>query len=141
MAGQWFALPKLFTASVNEGYQVIRSDDALLQFKNKQSWTFRLIPKTATITGLVSLSLDPASLDGDFLRIKYHKDQANDKDYSHEGLGFTFKKWQADNVAKHMDAPELKEFEADRDAAKEHVRKYGTGTEEGDAPKQDFTKQ
>lgn len=36
MAGQWFALPKLFKASVNEGYQVIRSDDEMIQFKNKQ---------------------------------------------------------------------------------------------------------
>lgn len=36
MAGQWFALPKLFNASVNEGYQVIRSDDEMIQFKNKQ---------------------------------------------------------------------------------------------------------
>jgi len=140
MAGQWFALPKLFKASINESYQVIRSDDELIQFKNKQSWTFRLIPKTATITGLVSLSLDPATKDSDFMQIKYHKDQANDKDYSHDGLGFSFKKWQADNVVKHMDAPELKEFEADKSAAKEHVRKYGTGTEEGDAPKSDFTK-
>lgn len=33
--------------------------------------------------------------------MKYHKDQANDKDYSHEGVGFSFKKWQADHVAKH----------------------------------------
>lgn len=139
MAGQWFALPKLFNASVNESYEVIRSDHDLIQFKNKQSWTFRGIPKTATITGLVSLSLDPATRDSDFIQIKYHKDQANEKDYSHEGLGFSFKKWQADNVVKHLDAPELKEFEADKDAAKEHVRKYGTGTEDGNAPKRDFT--
>ena len=73
------------------------------------------------------------------MQIKYHKDQANEKDYSHEGLGFSFKKWQADNVVKHMDAPELKEFEADKSANKEEVRKYGTGTEKGDAPKHDFT--
>jgi hypothetical protein len=139
MAGQWFALPKLFKASINESYEVIRSDDELIQFKNKQSWTFRLIPKTATITGLVSLSLDPATKDRDFMQIKYHKDQANEKDYSHEGLGFSFKKWQADNVVKHMDAPELKEFEQDKEAGKEHVKKYGTGKEEGDAPMRDFT--
>ncbi|KAF3035884.1 hypothetical protein E8E11_004566 [Didymella keratinophila] len=139
MAGQWFALPKLFKASTNESYEVIRSDDDLIQFKNKQSWTFRGIPKTATITGLVSLSLDPATRDTDFMQIKYHKDQANEKDYSHEGLGFSFKKWQADNVVKHMDTPELKEFEADKDAAKQHIRKYGTGKEEGDTPKRDFT--
>ncbi|ORY13373.1 hypothetical protein BCR34DRAFT_535606 [Clohesyomyces aquaticus] len=139
MAGQWFALPKLFKSSVNEGYQVIRSDDEIIQFKNKQSWTFRLLPKTATITGLVSLSLDPATRDSEFVQIKYHKDQANDKDYSHEGLGFVFKKWQADNVVKHMDAPELEEFEKDKQAGKERVRKYGKGKEEGRAPMRDFT--
>ncbi|KAB2111603.1 hypothetical protein AG0111_0g2413 [Alternaria gaisen] len=138
MAGQWFALPKLFNASINESYQVIRSDDDVIQFKNKQSWTFRLIPKTATITGLVTLSLDPATKDSEFMQIKYHKDQANDKDYSHEGVGFSFKKWQADNVVKHMDTPELKEFEQDKGANKEHVRKYGSGKEEGNAPKKDF---
>lgn len=139
MAGQWFALPKLFKASINESYEVIRSDDDMIQFKNKQSWTFRGIPKTATITGLVSLSLDPATRDSEFMQIKYHKDQANEKDYSHEGLGFSFKKWQADNVVQYLDMPELKEFEADKNAAKEHVRKYGTGKEKGNAPKRDFT--
>jgi hypothetical protein len=70
--------------------------------------------------------------------VKYHKDQANDKDYSHEGLGFSFKKWQADTVMKHMDSEEVKYFEKDKGAAKEPVRKYGTGDEKGDAPKQSF---
>ena len=91
MAGQWFALPKLFNGSKCERYQIVRNDKDLIQFRNEQSWTFKVIPKTATINALVSLSLDPASLDTDFIRVKYHKDQANDKDYSHEGLGFTFK--------------------------------------------------
>lgn len=36
MAGQWFALPKLFKDSKNEGYQVVRSDDEVIQFKNEQ---------------------------------------------------------------------------------------------------------
>jgi hypothetical protein len=84
MAGQWFALPKLFNESKNEGYEVIKDDRDLIQFKNEQSWTFRGIPKTATINALVSLSLDPATVDSDFIQVKYHKDQANDKDYSHE---------------------------------------------------------
>jgi len=114
MAGHWFALPKLFKSSVNEGYEVIRSDDEMIQFKNKQAWTFRFIPKTATITSLVSLVLDPSTRDSDFMQIKYHKDQTNEKDYSHEGLGFRFKKWQADNVVKFLNAPELKEFEGDK---------------------------
>ncbi|KAF1980516.1 hypothetical protein BU23DRAFT_576422 [Bimuria novae-zelandiae CBS 107.79] len=139
MAGQWFALPKLFKSSINESYEVIRSDDEMIQLKNKQSWTFKLIPKTATTTSLVSLSLDLATKDSEFMQIKDHMDQANDKDYSQEGLGFGFKKWQADNVVKYMDAPELKGFEQDKGAAKEHVRKHGTGTEEGAAPKKDLT--
>lgn len=152
MAGQWFALPKLFKASKNEGYQIVRSDDEVIQFKNEQvgfsyfqcliptntlkSWTFKIIPKTATINALVALSLDPETVHSDFIRVKYHKDQVNDKDYSHEGLGFTFKKWQADNVMKHMDSPEVAQFEADKNAGKEHVRKYGDG--KGEAPEKNL---
>ncbi|KAJ9647576.1 hypothetical protein H2204_000205 [Knufia peltigerae] len=136
MAGQWFALPKLFDESKNLGYEVVRNDRDLIQFKNEQSWTFRGIPKTAVINALVSLSLDPDTLDSDFVRVKYHKDQANEKDYSHEGLGFNFKKWQADNVMKHMDSREVELFVADKDAAKTAPNKYGDGVR--DAPKKDF---
>ncbi|KAF2158420.1 hypothetical protein M409DRAFT_61670 [Zasmidium cellare ATCC 36951] len=138
MAGQWFALPRLFKASNNEGYEIIKNDPDLIQFKNEQSWTFKIIPKTATINALVSLALEPGSEEAGFVRVKYHKDQANDKDYSHEGVGFSFKKWQADQVAKNMSAEEVKYFEKDRVAGKEEVRKYGTGAEEGDAPKKEF---
>ncbi|KAI4154051.1 MAG: hypothetical protein LQ340_001925 [Diploschistes diacapsis] len=141
MAGQWFALPKLFRASRCDAYQVVLNDRDLIQFRNQQTWTPRGLPggiATTTINALVSLSLDPASLDTDFVRVKYHKDQANDKDYSHEGLGFSFKKWQADNVMKHMDSPEVREFEADKGAAKEHVRKYGSGASDGQAPTKDL---
>ncbi|KAF2668114.1 hypothetical protein BT63DRAFT_415615 [Microthyrium microscopicum] len=144
MAGQWFALPKLFSKSINNGYEIIKSDDEMIQFKNDQTWEFRIPPlpakmKTARVTGLVSLVLDPETKDSEFMQIKYHKDQANEKDYSHEGIGFHFKKWQADQVAKHMDAPEVKEFEADKSAAKEPVTQHGTGKEEGNAPKKDFS--
>ena len=97
-----------------------------------------MIPKTATINALVSLSLSPDTIDSDFIQIKYHKDQANDKDYSHEGLGFSFKKWQADTVVKHMDAPELQMFEADKEAGKVNVKKHGSGGKEGNAPVKDL---
>ncbi len=164
MAGQWYALPKLFKDSKNESYEIVKNDPLLIQFKNEQvrspipshspptslhlsihqnpllilkkSWTFKLIPKTATINALVSLSLEPSSADSDFIRVKYHKDQADDKDYSHEGGGFSFKKWQADQVAKHMDSPEVEQFKADSQAAKEHVKTYGSG--EGSAPEKNF---
>lgn len=36
VAGQWFALPQLFEASTNEGYQVIRSDNKIIQLKIEQ---------------------------------------------------------------------------------------------------------
>ncbi|MCJ1310354.1 hypothetical protein MMC25_004018 [Agyrium rufum] len=138
MAGQWFALPKLFNGSKNEGYQIVKNERGLIQFRNEQSWTFKIIPKTATINALVSLSLDPDSIDTDFIRVKYHKDQANDKDYSHEGLGFTFKKWQADQVMKHMDSKEVAYFEKDKEAGKVNVKKYGSGGKDGQAPVKDL---
>lgn len=123
---------------MNEKYQVIRSDDHVLQFKNEQSWTFKLIPKTATINALVTLSLDPETVNTDFERVKYHKDQANDKDYSHKGLGFNFKKYQADKVVEYMDAPELKAFEADKGAGSDKINTYKSGKEDGNAPKGTF---
>ncbi|MCJ1274578.1 hypothetical protein MMC21_002374 [Puttea exsequens] len=155
MAGQWFALPKLFSNSKCEGYQIVKNEPGLIQFRNEQvrgllaptkayltvgyqSWTFKIIPKTATINALVSLALDPATVDSDFIRVKYHKDQANDKDYSHEGLGFTFKKWQADQVMKYMDSEEVKAFEQDKGAGKEHVKQYGSSAHEGNAPVKDL---
>lgn len=49
------------------------------------------------------------------------------------GVGFSFKKWQADNVMKYMDSEEVKAFLPDKEARKENVRKYGSGT--GQAPK------
>lgn len=42
MAGQWFALLKLFNVLKNEGYQVVRSDDEVIQFKNEQVFTLPL---------------------------------------------------------------------------------------------------
>lgn len=97
-----------------------------------------MIPKSTTITGLVSLSLDPATVNSDFIQVKYHKDQANEKDYSHEGLGFSFKKWQADHVMQYMDSEEVKYFEKDKGAGKEEVKKYGSGKQDGDAPLKDL---
>src|SRR5580704_6847943 len=78
VAGQWFALPKLFKDSHNVGYEIIKNDPGLIQFKNEQSWTFAGIRKTVVTNSLVSLSLDPETANSQFLRVKYHKDQANE---------------------------------------------------------------
>lgn len=39
-------------------------------------------------------------------------------------------------MAKYMDSPEVEQFAGDKDAAKEPVRRYGSGT--GDAPTKSF---
>lgn len=36
MAGQWFALPKLFKDSKNERYEVVLNEPGLIQFRNEQ---------------------------------------------------------------------------------------------------------
>ena len=51
----------------------------------------------------------------------------------HEGLGFSFKKFQADNVMKLMSSDEVEYFKQDAGAGKNKVKKYGSG--EGEAPK------
>ena len=35
MAGQWFALPKLFADSRSEGYQIVVNERGLIQFRNE----------------------------------------------------------------------------------------------------------
>lgn len=37
-----------------------------------------------------------------------------------------------------MNSPELKEFEADKGAGKEHVKTYGSGAADGHAPVKDL---
>ena len=39
---------------------------------------------------------------------------------------------------KHMDSSEVKQFEADKGAAKEAVRQHGSGGPEGNAPVKDL---
>ncbi|KAL9082081.1 MAG: hypothetical protein Q9159_006730 [Coniocarpon cinnabarinum] len=134
MAAQWFALPKGFSGSWNEGWQVVVNDRDLIQFRNAQAWSFKGLPKTAHMNAIVSLSLDPSTIDSDFIQVKFHKDQANDKDYTHEGKGFSFKKWQADNVPRLMSSDEVKAFEGDKRADKEEVRRYATNAQSEETP-------
>ncbi|EED77447.1 predicted protein [Postia placenta Mad-698-R] len=85
------------------------------------------IVKSATIKALVSLSLESGSANADLCRVKYHKDQANGKDYSHTGVGFVFKMWQADGVAGMMDSEDVQVFKAD---GKEEYPENGRATVE-----------
>ncbi|KAK3687917.1 hypothetical protein B0T22DRAFT_527534 [Podospora appendiculata] len=76
------------------------------RYKMAGQW-FALPKLVATINALVPLSLDPATIDFDFIRVY------------NEGLGASFK------------CPEVEQFKADKDAGKEERRQYGTGKKEG----------
>ena len=54
------------------------------------------------------------------------------------GFSCTAEKFQAHKVTKDVDSPEVKQFEAYKDAGKEKRRTYGTGNNEGDAPVKDL---
>jgi hypothetical protein len=114
IAGQWFGLTKLFQSGKSKSHQVIKNDRDLIQFKNSMTWTFAVIGKDVSMDSIVSLSLDPATVDSDFIRVKYHKDQAREEDYSNSGLGPALKKFQADQTARFIGVEEMKEFEEDR---------------------------
>ena len=68
-------------------------------FKMKRAWTPRMLHKTFDVNHFVTLSLERTLLEdgeGPSERIKYHKDQWNEKDYSHEGLGKVMKTLNGD---------------------------------------------
>jgi len=50
--------------------------------------------KETPTKSLISLALDPATANSDHPLIKYHKEQADGKDYSHEGFKHKLKEWQ-----------------------------------------------
>jgi hypothetical protein len=63
-------------------------------FKMKRAWTPRLSPKTFDVNHFVTLTLARAveeDGEGPSERVKYHKDQWNQKDYDHGGLGKVMK--------------------------------------------------
>lgn len=118
IAGQWFGLPYIFREAKSRRHQIVTNDRDLIQFYHEVEWHPKLIPKTATLRSLVSLALDPATIDDDFIRVKYHKDQANAKDYSNEGIGAMLKKWQADGTANMLSLmnSDLRAFAPDKGA-------------------------
>ena len=60
MAGQWFALPKLFKASVNEGYEVVVNEPGLIQFKNEQVRIAHTVSSAACLRAYAPDRLGPS---------------------------------------------------------------------------------
>jgi len=105
IAGQWYGIPVVMTESKTLAVEIVESSEAApagqatrpaaIVFKMKRAWTPRgLFGKTFDVNHLVTLSLEkatPEDGEGPAERIKYHKDQWNEKDYSHGGLGKVLK--------------------------------------------------
>lgn len=106
IAGQWYGIPAVMTSSETLGVEVVASTDAngtdpaTLVFKMKRAWTPKVLRKTFEVNHFVTLSLEREVLEedgeGPEERIRYHKDQWNEKDYSHQGLGKVLKTLNGD---------------------------------------------
>ncbi|GAB7363422.1 hypothetical protein MBLNU230_g3698t1 [Neophaeotheca triangularis] len=108
IAGQWYGIPVVMKSSETKAVEVVSStpiqqgpakDPATIVFKMKRAWTPKLSPKTFDVNHFVTLSLEKAKEEdgeGPDERVKYHKDQWNEKDYSHEGLGKVMKTLNGD---------------------------------------------
>ncbi|KAK7753638.1 hypothetical protein SLS62_004496 [Diatrype stigma] len=89
IAGQWYGIPKLFGTSETLATEVTSSSESELVWKQRQKYTFVGIRVSKTADSLVSLKLEGQEPNE---KVVYHKDMWNEKDYSHEGLGFLLKK-------------------------------------------------
>lgn len=72
--------------------EIVLSDSTTLSFKMTQEYKPRLSPAAKKVDSLVTLTLDHEG------KVKYHKDQWNEKDYSHGGVGMWFKKVNGDGL-------------------------------------------
>ncbi|QIW94696.1 hypothetical protein AMS68_000214 [Peltaster fructicola] len=107
IAGQWYGIPVVMKESKTLAVEVVESSTsstaltpAAIVFKMKRAWTPKgLMGKTFDVNHFVTLSLEkatPEDGEGPAERIKYHKDQWNEKDYSHAGLGKIMKTLNGD---------------------------------------------
>lgn len=126
IAGQWFGLPYVFREGKSRSHEIVTNDRDLIQFRHEMEWTPKLLPKKVTLRSLVSLSLDPATRDDvEFIRVKYHKDQAYAEDYNNEGIGAMMKKWQAEATVRILGSvnPDLAAFACDKGAGDRDERR------------------
>lgn len=105
IAGQWYGIPKLFDSKTLATEVVENSDnarttpgeDARIVFKLRQEYTIKAVRISKAVNSLVSLTLQ--NIDGEE-KVRFHKDQWNHKDYSHEGLGRAMKELNGDHLTK-----------------------------------------
>lgn len=59
IAGQRFALPKLFFQGKSLRHEVVTHNENLIQIKNEQQWKLRLVQRSVTTRHFISLSMAP----------------------------------------------------------------------------------
>ena len=108
IAGQWWGIPVVAKESKTLAVQVVSSTSVAnaqgsvpgeLVFKMKRAWALRAMKKAYEVNHLVTLSLEKAAGEdgeGPSERVKYHKDQWNEHDYSHDGFGKVMKTLNGD---------------------------------------------
>ncbi|KAL8770461.1 MAG: hypothetical protein Q9209_003887 [Squamulea sp. 1 TL-2023] len=90
IAGQWYGIPKIMASSKTLATEIVLSNDTTLAWKQTQEYTPRLLHTSKKVNSLVTCTLDEEG------KVVYHKDQWNQKDYSHEGLGKVMKTLNGD---------------------------------------------
>jgi len=103
IAGQWYGIPKLFSSSTTLAIQVTHSTAHELVWKQRQKYVLVGVPVPKVADSLISLTLEG---EAPHEKVVYHKDQWNEKDYSHEGLGMMIKKLNGDKLTHVTKPPE-----------------------------------
>lgn len=80
--------------------EIIEDAHNIIIYKQQQEYTPRILHFSKPVNSLISLTLDENG------KVKYHKDQWNEKDYSHEGLGKVLKTLNGDQLTKITRPPE-----------------------------------
>lgn len=79
--------------------QIMSSTPSEIIFKLRQEYAPRVLNTSKEVNSLVTLTLDKEG------KVRYHKDQWNEKDYSHEGLGMVLKRLNGDHLTKITQPP------------------------------------
>ncbi|KAI9880844.1 MAG: hypothetical protein M1830_010439 [Pleopsidium flavum] len=100
IAGQWYGIPKIMASSKTLKTEIIQDTPTTIIYKQQQEYTPRILNFSKPVNSLISLTLDENG------KVKYHKDQWNEKDYNHEGLGKVMKTLNGDHLTKITRPPE-----------------------------------
>lgn len=103
IAGQWYGIPKLFRSSTTLATEVVKVSQQELVFKMRQKYVLQGGIAEKTVDSLVSLALEGSN---GLQVVQYHKDMWNEKDYSHQGIGFLLKRFNGDYLTGITQPPE-----------------------------------